>query len=167
MASWLTDGPTPYWPLLSSLIWTQLSPWSLGQRHFWKHGCQRRPPQLQTPQAHSVSTLWKTGRGPLRGASRGGAGPSGISPVLCSPGWCGCQSDARQTPKVRCGRAQHLLASSQSVQFMPFPLPPESSTLHIKKSHPGCNVNNAEGRSSCWDKAGMSWRGSCLIPLWQ
>lgn len=26
--------PCPYWPPLSSLIWTQLSPWSLGQGTF-------------------------------------------------------------------------------------------------------------------------------------
>lgn len=37
-------------------------------------------------------------RSPLK-ATAGGTGPSGTFPLLCSPGWCGCQSDARQTPE--------------------------------------------------------------------
>lgn len=53
----------PYWLPLSSLIWTQLSPWSLGQRHFWKHRCQWRSQQLQASQDHCPA-LWKTGQNP-------------------------------------------------------------------------------------------------------
>lgn len=37
-------------------------------------------------------------RSPLK-ATAGGTGPSGTSPLLCSLGWYGCQSDARQTPE--------------------------------------------------------------------
>lgn len=37
-------------------------------------------------------------RNPLT-ATTGKAGPSGTSPLLCFPGWCGGQSDARQTPE--------------------------------------------------------------------
>lgn len=37
-------------------------------------------------------------RNPLK-ATAGKAGPSGTSLLLCFPGWCGGQSDARQTPE--------------------------------------------------------------------
>lgn len=37
-------------------------------------------------------------RNPLT-TTAGKADPSGTSPLLCSPGWRGCRSDARQTPK--------------------------------------------------------------------
>lgn len=159
--------PCPYWPPLSSLIWTQLSPWSLGQRHFWKHRCQWRPQQLQAPGGHCLS-LWKTGqipRGAPPKATAGRAGPSGTSP-LCFSDWRGCQADARQTPQGVEGYCiswqVHSLSRSCHSLFLL-----RAARCILKMSHPGCNVNNAEGRSSCWGKAGMSWEGSCLIPLWQ
>lgn len=101
-------------------------------------------------------------RSPLK-ATAGSAGPSGTSPLLCFPGWRGCQSDARQTPKDVEGYCiswqVHSLSSSCHSLFLL-----RAARCILKMSHPGCNVNNAEGRSSCWAKAGMSWGGSCLIP---
>lgn len=103
-------------------------------------------------------------RGPVKAAA-GRAGPSGTSP-LCSPGWRGCQSDARQTRGGREGHCiswqVHSLSRSCHSLFLL-----RAARCILKMSHPGCNVNNAEGRSSCWGRAGMSWEGSCLIPLWQ
>lgn len=156
-------------PLLASSLLSDLDPavaMEPGPRHFWKHRCQWKPEQLQAPWDHCPS-LWKIGspRSPLK-ATAGRVGPSGTSPLLCSPGWCGCQSDARQTPKDVEGYCiswqVHSLSSSCHSLFLL-----RAARCILKMSHPGCNVNNAEGRSSCWGGAGMSWGGSCLIPLWQ
>lgn len=99
--------------------------------------------------------------GPLK-ATAGRAGPRGTS-LLCSPGWRGCQSDARQTPKGVEGYCVswqvHSLSRSCHSLFLL-----RAARCILKMSRPGCNVNNAEGRSSCWGGAGMAWEGSCLIP---
>lgn len=83
-------------------------------------------------------------------ATAGQADSLGHLAPVCSPDWHGCQSDAG--PR---GVEGHCISwQVQSFQFMPFPLPSKSSTLHIEKSHPGCNVNSAEGRSRCWANLG-------------
>lgn len=158
-----TGGPA-LTGLLFFLIWAQLSLWSLGQRHFWKHRCQWRPQQLQA----STATLpGKQARAP-EGASKGhcwqGRSKWHLSSLFFSPGWHSCHvmpADTRRYTGV-----MRVLASSQSIQFLPSPPPPESSTVR-ETSHPGCNVNSAEGRSSHWAKAGVSWAGMGLIPPWQ
>jgi hypothetical protein len=85
--------PAPF----SFLIWAQLSLWSLGQRHFWKHRCQWWPQQLRAPEGYCHSP-WKTGqssrRSPVK-STAGRAGPSGtletsstgipLAPQLCYP----------------------------------------------------------------------------------
>lgn len=83
-------------------------------------------------------------------ATAGQANSLGHLARVCSPDWHSCQSDAG--PR---GVEGHCISwQVQSFQFMPFPLPSKSSTLHIEKSHPGCNVNSAEGRSRCWANLG-------------
>lgn len=82
-------------------------------------------------------------------ATAGQADSLGHLAPVCSPDRHSCQSDAGPG-----GVEGHCISwQVQSFQFMPFPLPSKSSTLHIK-SHPGCNVNSAEGRSRCWANLG-------------
>lgn len=61
-------------------------------------------------------------------------------------------------PKV--WKVLHLLASSQSVQFMPFCLPPESSTLHIKNVPSRMQCKQCRRKVQLLGEAGMSWEAS-------
>lgn len=156
----------PCWPPLP-LIWTQLSSWSLGQGTFGNADASggHSSSRPQRPLPLSLENRPKPQRSPLK-ATAGRMGPSGTSPLLCSPGWRSCQSDARQTPKDVEGYCiswqVHSPSSSCHSLFLL-----RAARCILKMFHPGCNVNNAEGRSSCWGKAGMCWGRSCLIPLWQ
>lgn len=105
-------------------------------------------------------SLWKTGRlrrSPLK-ATAGRAGPSGTSPPLCSPGCAAANLMPDRHPKV--WKVLHLLASSQSVQFMPFCLPPESSTLHIKNVPSRMQCKQCRRKVQLLGEAGMSWEAS-------
>lgn len=120
----------------------------------------------------ATATLWRTVKSPMM-ATVGRASPSGTSdnsshdgpprvPQLCSPG---CPSEAGQTPEAGQrwfdSRQVHSLSSLCHSPFLLvlllFLL--RAALCILKTSHPGCNVNNAEGRPSCWAEAGV-WAGS-------
>lgn len=158
VVSWPTR-PCPDRPPLSSLIRTQLSPRSLSQRHFWKHRCQRgrggsRPCGTTATRPGTQAGLQ---RRPLRPRL---AGRTHVAPLLLSVPLAvrlpiGCQTDTQ-----RCGRYCISWPSAQSVQFMPFRLPPESSTLHIKNVPSRMQCKQCRRKVQPLGEAGMSWEAS-------
>lgn len=78
-----------------------------------------------------------------------------------SPSWCGCQSDARRTPKGVEGYCISWQVHSLSSSCDSLLLLLRAARCIFKTSHPGCNVNDAEG-SPAAAEAGMFWQAPAL-----
>lgn len=121
--------PCPYWPLLLSDLGPVVA-MAPGTKALSEHRGQRRPQWLQAScgQCHSP---WKTGQGPRRCLQRPLlTGQIQVAPLLSAvPLWLvQLLCDANRHPEVH--QVVRVLANSQSIQFLPSPPPPESSTVH-------------------------------------
>lgn len=97
----------------------------------------------------------------------GRASPSGTLDVSSTgvppaprlfPCWWGCPPEARQTPEGVQRWCDSWQVHSLSSSCHPLLLLLRAALCILKTSHPGCNVNNAEGRPSCGAKAGCLGR---------
>lgn len=122
--TWWFPGPQMTLPLLASSLLSDLDP---------AVTMEPGPKALLETQMPVEATAAPSPTGPLPlplenrpelqrsppKATAGRAGPSGTSPLLSSPGWCGCQSDARQTPRDVEGTASLGEFHSLSVHAIP------------------------------------------------
>lgn len=123
----------------------------------------------------ATATLWRTVKSSMM-TTVGRARPSPRGTFRdqlngCSSGsstlfpWQSCPSEARQTPegvqRRRCDSWQVHSLSSSCHSLLLLLLLLRAALCILKMSHPGCNVNNAEGRPSCWAEAGCPSR---LLP---
>lgn len=160
-----TGGPS----LASLLLLSHLGPAVMtepGQRHFGNTDAHGSHSSSETNWA--PASLRRTVKSPVM-ATAGRASPSGtldisstdvpLAPWLCS--LVGRAAHLRPGRRLQACRVVQLLAGSQSVQSMPFPPPPQSSTVHTKDvpSRMQCKQCRREAQL-----LGRSWGLGRLVP---